>query len=186
MKVTGIICDVGGTLLLTDELHREAWRRALELHGLATDDNLSRARSGLAKGLDSFATAESVTAEAGQARLLALAKQRYAQVPTPSAANPATMEWLRGRKSAVLAAVTHSDEAWTRTMLQLAGVLDHFVFVRGRTDRRRVTKQALLADADALLRTWWGADDVVYCGDTEHDREVAARLALPYVDAASL
>jgi beta-phosphoglucomutase-like phosphatase (HAD superfamily) len=185
MKVTGIICDVGGTLL-TDELHREAWRRSLEQYGLATDDNIRRAHSGLAKGLDSFATAESMTAETGQARLLALAKQRYAQVPMPSAANPATMAWLRGRKEAVLAAVSHSDEAWTRTMLQLAGVLDHFVFVRGRTDRRRVTKQSLFTDADALLRAWWGADDVVYCGDTEYDREVAARLALPYVDAGAL
>lgn len=186
MTTTGIICDVGGTLLLTDELHRDAWRQALRAQGLATDANIRRAYEGLSKGLDSFAIAESMGIEVDGARLLALTKQECAQVPMTSPPNAATIDWLHRQGDALLAAISHSDETWTRSMLQLAGVLERFAFVRGRNGALRVSKQALLSDAASILRDWWGVDGLVYCGDTELDRDVAHQLNLRYVDANSL
>jgi len=187
MTTTGIICDVGGTLLLTDDLHRAAWHQALRAHGLTTDSNIRRAYQGLSKGLDSFAIAESMGIGVDDARRLAVAKQERAQVPRTSSPNAATTEWLcRQGNDVFLAAISHSDEAWTRSMLQFAGVLERLVFVRGRRGAQRVSKQTLLSDAASILRDWWGVDGLMYCGDTELDRDVARRLHLPYVDANSL
>lgn len=59
MTTISIICDVGGTLLLTDELHRAAWRKR-SAQGLATDANIGRADNGLTQGLDSLAIAETM------------------------------------------------------------------------------------------------------------------------------
>ncbi|MFB8025484.1 HAD family hydrolase [Streptomyces sp. NPDC056465] len=187
MKTTGIICDVGGTLLLTDRLHRSAWRRALRSQGLETDANVQRAFSGLEKGLDSFATAGSMGVPPDQARRLARSKQQYAQVPEPCSPNRVTIEWMRGQEhDAVFAAISHSDESWTRSMLQLAGVLELFAFVRGRTDQRCVAKETLLSDTAEILHRWWGTSAVIYCGDTAYDREIAEQLQFSYVDVRSL
>jgi beta-phosphoglucomutase-like phosphatase (HAD superfamily) len=186
MKRTGIIFDVGGTLLLTDELHRAAWREALRALDLFTEDDVRRADEGLAQGLDSFAIATSMGIGPERGRRLALCKQRFAQVPRCSAPNAATVAWLDRQENALPAAISHSDVDWTRSMLQLAGLLDRFAFVRGRTDAQPVPKQTLVADAAVLLRNWWGADELVYCGDKELDREVARQLDLPFTDARAL
>lgn len=186
MTTTGIICDVGGTLLLTDALHKAAWRKALEAQGLATDANIQRADAGFALGLDSFAIAETIGLGVACARPLALRKQEYTQVPRRATPNPTTIEWLNKHEHAVLAAISHSDEGWTRSMLQLAGLLERFTFVRGRTAARRVTKETLVEDAAAILRGWWGVKELLYCGDRELDRSVARQLGLRYADANSL
>lgn len=186
MTTLGIICDVGGTLLLTDDLHRAAWRRALRMHGLGSDVNIRRADQGLSKGLDSFAIAESIENDIEKARRVAFTKQEFAQVPTRSMPNPATMGWLHGQRDVLIAGISHSDETWTRSMLQLAGILDRLAFIRGRHGARRIAKATLLSDAASILQRWWGADRLVYCGDTELDREVARELDFPYMDVGSL
>ncbi|MGW4368024.1 HAD family hydrolase [Nocardia takedensis] len=182
----GIICDIGGTVLETNELHRSAWQQALRTYGLASDVNIGRTEKGLAEGLDSFAIADTMGLEASLSRLLALRKQEIAQSPRVATPNSATTEWLKVQENSVLAAVSHSSEAWSRRMLQLAGILEQFVFVRGRIKTTRVLKAALVADAAAILRQWWSVDSVIYCGDTELDREVARQLGIRYVDAGSL
>jgi phosphoglycolate phosphatase-like HAD superfamily hydrolase len=183
---SGIICDVGGTLLLTDQLHRSAWQRALHSFGLDSDANVAHATEGLAKGLDSFAIAGTMGIEGTDALKLALLKQEVAKGAVEAAPNPRTLGWLRGRADVRLAAISHSDEAWTRHMLQLAGVLELFCFVRGRNSGRDIPKHHLLGDAATLLAAWWEVDDLLYCGDTELDRAVAQQLSITYVDSRNL
>lgn len=182
---TGVVCDVGGTVLLTDALHRNAWERALSEQGLLTDDNVRRAFGGLEHGWDSFATARSLPVSERQAEAVARRKQAIVQVPIASKVNPAVLAWLEGQGSTPAAAISHSDQAWTRDMLELAGVLERFSFVLGRTNGR-VSKAELLLAAVSELGRRFGVARVAYCGDTEFDRDLAARLRLPYVDANGL
>lgn len=186
MTQLGIICDVGGTLLHTDALHHSAWRKALLTHGIATEANLQLTRQGLSDGLDSYAIAERVGLSADVSRELAVLKQSFAQVPSKSSPNPKTAEWLKTQTDSIVAAISHSDESWTRTMLQLAGILDQMAFVRGRTGTTRVPKTTLIGDSAAILRQWWGVGEIAYCGDTELDQTAATLLGLSYIDANSL
>jgi phosphoglycolate phosphatase-like HAD superfamily hydrolase len=186
MTTTGIICDVGGTLLLTDELHRAAWRDALQALGLLERTRLYHAYDGFARGLDSFSTARSMGLDEETANLLARHKQKLAQVPRDSEKNTRTVAWLKGHPGANLVAVSHSDERWTREMLQRAGLLYLFCFVRGRRESLPISKEALLSDSATILRRWWEVEEIIYCGDTEHDRDVAIAAGYVYVDARAL
>lgn len=186
MTQHGIILDIGGTLLDTNQLHRDSWTTLLTSRGLHSAQNVKAAHDGLARGLDTFTTARLILGEGPAADRLARAKQELVSQSRSATAVQRTVRWLDSREDAVLAAITYSDESWSQQMLQAAGILERFAFVLGRVNGRKTDKVMLLQQAMQLLRTNSQVTSLEYIGDTVLDREIAATCGIFFRDAKNL
>jgi len=180
----GVILDVDGTLVDSNDAHAEAWSASLKKNGYDVDAATVRPLMGM--GGDKILPAvidvepDSISGRLVSDERLAVFLRNHLPLLRPTRGARHLLELLVERGHPVAVASSSGSEEITG-LLRVAGVddllQDGAVVSRDDTERGR-SKPDPDAIAVALERLGCPADSVVMIGDTPYDIEAAARIGL--------
>jgi HAD superfamily hydrolase (TIGR01509 family) len=177
MPLKGIILDVDGTLVLSNDAHARAWVDAFAEHGYEVP--FDRVRSLIGMGGDKLIPAvapglneENEPGKAIAERRASIFSERYAASLEPAPGARALVERLRrDGLRVVIASSARSEEL--DTLLAAAGVAGLIEDATTSSDAEESKPAPDIVDA-ALGKLGLPADEVVMLGDTPYDIESAA------------
>jgi HAD superfamily hydrolase (TIGR01549 family) len=179
-RVRGVILDIDGTLVNSNDAHARAWVEALAEVDVAVEFAAVRRLIGMGgdKLLPAIASfeAESQLGEKVSKRRSEIFKQRY--LPQLHAF-PKTRELLLRMKSAgiQLAVASSAKKDELTPLLSLARVSDLIADATSSSDARSSKPDPDIVAA-ALVKLALGAPHVLMIGDTPYDIEAAARAGI--------
>ena len=181
--VRGVLLDVDGTLVDSNEAHARAWVDALEEHGRRV--SLRRVRQLIGTGGDKLlpevagVSADSAEGREIDGRRQAIFAQRYLPFVRPCAGARALLERLRRERLTVVVA-SSADRRQLTPLLQRAGVADLVEDLASSDDAARSEPDPDILAA-ALDRAHLTPAEVVMIGDTPYDVESARRSGMPII-----
>jgi len=182
-RLRGVLLDLDGTLVDSNDAHVRAWVDALAEHGRRV--SAQRVRELIGTGGDQLlpelagVAADSAEGRDIDRRRRAIFAQRYLPFVRPCTGARALLERLRQDQLMVVVA-SSADRRDLTPLLQRAGVVD---LVDGVTSSEDADHSKPDPDilAAALARAHLAAADVVMIGDTPYDVEAAQRCGIPII-----
>lgn len=180
MDLKGVLLDIDGTLLFSNEAHAQAFAEAATELGMASD--LPRIRQLIGKGGDKLIPeAFGFDAESPQGKQLGerkkkIFKERYLPTLQPTPGARALVSRFLQEKLKVVAA-TSAPEAEARQLLERAGVADLVGNVTSADDAESSKPDPDILQA-ALRKIGEKMNTVVLLGDTPYDVEAARRAGI--------
>ncbi len=176
----GVIFDIDGTLVDSNDAHAHAWVQALEEHGRHVA--FSRVRPLIGKGSDKLLpelTGISVDSPEGRAlvdRRRQIFLRDYVLTLKPTRGAQRLLEWLRDERLTLGIATSAADEE-VHALLRVAGATKYFDTKTSSDDVDRSKPDPDIVAA-AVERMQCRAVDVVMIGDTPYDVEAALRAGV--------
>ncbi|MDQ4075666.1 MAG: HAD family hydrolase [Chloroflexota bacterium] len=181
--IRGIILDVDGTLVDSNDAHVRAWMEAFEEQGRTVSEERVRSLIGMggdnllpaAVGVEKESEAGAQLSEARASRF----KEHYLPELQPFAAVRQLLE--RMRESGLKLVVASSGEAdEVETLLELAGVRDLVEATTSSKDAERSKPEPDVVEA-ALERLGYPPHEVVMLGDSPYDIEAADKVGIQVI-----
>jgi len=178
-NIAGVLFDVDGTLIDSNEAHAAAWVQALAEHGIERE--LSTVRRLVGMGSDKFLPAianieeESAQGQAIGERKKALFSERLGTLRQTRGARD-LLTFLR-RLDKTLVVATSADDKEMESLLSQAGVAD-LIPVRSTKDQAAQSKPDPDIIHAALARCGCPPEKAVMVGDTPYDLEAADRAGV--------
>jgi HAD superfamily hydrolase (TIGR01509 family) len=176
-RLRGILLDVDGTLIDSNDAHARAWVEGLRAHGIEVPFERIRPLIGMGgdkllpkvSGIEAESPAGEAINRSRRERFLASDLSHL----RPFAGARALLEHMQARSLELyVASSAHQDEL--RPLLERAGVADLIEGAATSSDAERSKPDPDIVHA-ALQRAGLRADQVVLIGDTPYDIEAGAR-----------
>lgn len=186
-RLRGVLLDVDGTLVDSNEAHVGAWVDVLHAHGHEVTPAQVRPLIGMGGGL-LVETLVGIPPDDPRSDALGSAhderfQQAYLPTLAPTPGARALVERLRA-EGLVLVVATSSREAPLAALLEQAGVAD-LLDCRTNADEVREAKPEPDIVCAALAKAGLAADAAVLVGDTPYDLEAARRAGVGFVGVRS-
>jgi HAD superfamily hydrolase (TIGR01509 family) len=176
----GVIFDIDGTLVDSNDAHAQAWVRALEEHGRHVE--FARVRPLIGKGSDKLLPElTGITVDSPEGRALVERRREifmrdFMLTLKPTRGAQRLLEWLRDERLTLGIATSAADEE-VHSLLRVAGATKYFDTKTSSDDVDRSKPDPDIVRA-ALERMGCSAGDVVMIGDTPYDVEAALRAGV--------
>ncbi len=179
----GILLDVDGTLVDSNDAHAHAWVDVLARHGVRVD--YARVRSLIGMGGDKMlpvlahVDAHSPTGQAIAAERLRIFRERYFPEVRALAGARALVERMR-RDGLLIVVATSAKDAELGPLLARADV-EHLIDAKTSSDDAARSKPDPDIVQAALRKAALGPSEAVLLGDTPYDVEAAAQAGVDTV-----
>jgi HAD superfamily hydrolase (TIGR01509 family) len=180
MGLHGVLVDIDGTLIDSNDAHARAWVEALAHFGIERPYEDIRPLIGMG-GDNLLPRVAALASEAGRGKEIedrrkAIFQERYLPELKPFARTRELLERLR-QEGLKLVVATSSDEETKTALLQAAGVADLFDATTSADDADSSKPDPDVIQA-ALKRLRARPDEAVMIGDTPYDIEAAKRAGV--------
>ncbi len=183
-QIQGVLLDVDGTLVLSNDDHARAWVTAFAEHGYDVPFDRVRPLLGMGgdKVLDKVTPGLSDKEGPGKAigeRRKAIVLEQYAPHIAPSLGARDLVQRMQGAGLRVIVATSAKPDE-LEAMLKAAGV-DGLLRERTTSDDAKESKPAPDIVSVALQRIGLSAEQVLMIGDSPYDIEAAAKIGVSTV-----
>ncbi len=183
MRFTGVILDMDGTLLDSNEAHAQTWWRAANAHGFKT--KLEKVRKLIGMGGDHLVPALlDISADSDQGKAVAVLKDKIFKEdylpflrPFPRARD---LVKAIAAKGAAIAIASSSDEEDLRKFLDIVGIREWIDDSTSATDAEKSKPDPDIVQA-AMGKLRRPADEILMIGDTPYDVAAARKSGIPII-----
>jgi len=182
-SVRGVLLDVDGTLVESNDAHAQAWVDALADRGRRVE--FARVRPLIGMGGDKLLPqvagidVDSPEGKAIDARRREIFSREFLPHLRPTRGARELLEWLRDQRMTLVVA-TSAQKAELADLLRVAGATKFFEATTSSDDAERSKPDPDIVAA-ALARTGCAAADAIMIGDTPYDIEAAHRADLDII-----
>lgn len=184
MSLRGVLLDIDGTLLLSNDAHARAWVEAYQRHGHHVAFDVIRPLIGMGGDKLMDRVTPGLTTHAGIGKEIdehrrRVFLERYVQRLAPAPGARAFVAALRDRGLQATMA-TSSERQTLKALLVQAGIAD-LITGEATADDAEESKPAPDIVAAALERSGLDATEAIMVGDTPFDVESAGKVGVPVV-----